>query len=370
MQAKHSLSFTLFIQFLFLAILFSISSCRTNNCTQLAEVIPDAPVYSDSTQWYVNNRNAAVDVFYIISTETGDYSSPTGAPCHFADTHNDSIRTFLYGEMIGVDSLLCSGFNYFSPYYRQCTLQTFTSDSLVSQRIPLALGDVQRAFAYYLSHYNHGRPFILAGFSQGAMAVVDLVKHMDSSTHKRMVAAYVLGWHVADSDIAQTPFLLPAHDSADLGVTICYNSVRDNSCAIPMISNGNRFAINPVNWCTDATPATLVSPISHDTLTLTLDTTSLLIHIDGYSPTNYILPLIGREGNYHSLEISLYRHCLHRNFTLRANAFLKKTNPLVAVSTEINAFTDSLHQFGQSESFYPSNSPVPHNPLRLTSRTS
>ncbi|MBR3434385.1 MAG: DUF3089 domain-containing protein [Bacteroidales bacterium] len=324
MQAKHSLSFTLFIQFLFLAILFAISSCRTNSHTQLAKVIPDAPVYSDSTQWYVNNRNAAVDVFYIISTETGDYSSPTGVPCHFADTHNDSIRTFLYGEMIGVDSLLCSGFNYFSPYYRQCTLQTFTSDSLVSQRIPLALGDVQRAFAYYLSHYNHGRPFILAGFSQGAMAVVDLVKHMDSSTHKRMVAAYVLGWHVADSDITQTPFLLPAHDSADLGVTICYNSVRDNSCAIPMISNGNRFAINPVNWCTDATPATLVSPISHDTLTLTLDTTSLLIHIDGYSPTNYILPLIGREGNYHSLEISLYRHCLRRNFTLRANSFLKK----------------------------------------------
>ena len=156
------------------------------------------------------------------------------------------------------------------------------------------------------------------------MAVVDLVKHMDSSTHKRMVAAYVIGWHVADSDIAQTPFLLPAHDSADLGVTICYNSVRDNSCAIPMISNGNRFAINPVNWCTDATPATLVSPISHDTLTLTLDTTSLLIHIDGYSPTNYILPLIGREGNYHSLEISLYRHCLRRNFTLRANSFLNK----------------------------------------------
>ena len=113
MQAKHSLSFTLFIQFLFLAILFAISSCRTNSHTQLAEVIPYAPVYSDSTQWYVNNRNAAVDVFYIISTETGDYSSPTGAPCHFADTHNDSIRTFLYGEMIGVDSLLCSGFNFF-----------------------------------------------------------------------------------------------------------------------------------------------------------------------------------------------------------------------------------------------------------------
>jgi hypothetical protein len=67
-----------------------------------------------------------------------------------------------------------------------------------------------------------------------------------------------------------------------------------------------------------------VSPISPDTVTVTLDTNTLLLNVEGYSRTDYILPLIGRDGNYHSLEISLYRHCLRRNFTLRANSFLNK----------------------------------------------
>ena len=114
-------------------------------------------------------------------------------------------------------------------------METYTSDSLVDARMPLAYGDVRKAFAYYLEHYNNGRPFILAGFSQGAMAVVDLLKSMDDSTYSRLVAAYVIGYKVTDTNA----HISPAQDSADLGVTICYNSVRDNSCAIPFLSDGN-----------------------------------------------------------------------------------------------------------------------------------
>ena len=184
------------------------------------------------------------------------------------------------------------------------------------------MADVCAAFDQFLRMRDASRPIILAGFSQGALAVVDLIKSMDSSVYSRMVAAYVIGWHVTDRDLAATPYLRPAQDSSDLGVTICYNTVRDNSSAIPMISNGNRFAINPVNWSTDPKPATLVSPISPDTLTVTLDTATLLLQVLGYSGKDYIIPLIGREGNYHSLEISLYRQSLRRNFALRANAFM------------------------------------------------
>lgn len=304
-----------------LLLFIGFTSCKSGQNLQPIKVLPAPPNYADATQWYISERNAPVDIFYIISTETGDYTLG-GIPFHHADTYSDSIRPFLYGEMLGVDTLLCRKFNYYSPYYRQCTLQTFTADSLVTRRIPMALADVRRAFSYYLAHYNSGRPFILAGFSQGALAVVDLIKHMDSAVYSRMVAAYVIGWHVTDTDLARTPYLRPAQDSVDLGVTICYNSVRDNSCAIPMISEGNRMAINPVGWRTDATPAVLVSPLSADTLTVALDTASLLLHVSGYSRTDYILPLIGREGNYHSLELPLYQHSLRRNIALRAERFL------------------------------------------------
>ena len=296
-------------------------SCRNSRVAQAEDVIPAQPDYADSTQWYITQRDAPVDLFYIISTETGDYTIE-GIPCHYADTRNDSIRQLLFGEMQGVDQLLSGSLNYYSPYYRQCTLQTFTSDSLVAARMPIAMTDWRKAFAHYLAHFNQGRPFILAGFSQGALAVVDLIKSMDSSVYSRMVAAYVIGWHVTNRDLAATPYLRPAQDSSDLGVTICYNTVRDNGCTIPMISEGNTMTVNPVNWRTDATPATLVSPISADTLTVTLDTATMLLQVQGYSGTDYIIPLIGREGNYHSLEIALYRQSLRRNFALRANAFM------------------------------------------------
>ena len=147
------------------------------------------------------------------------------------------------------------------------------------------------------------------------MAVVDLINVMDDSTCSRLVAAYVLGYKVTGTNA----HIRPAKDSADLGVTVCYNSVRDNSCAIPFLSAGNLMAINPVNWRTDATPAMLIDPRYGDTLTVTLDTTSLLLHIDGYTRNDYMLPLVGCDGNYHCLEISLFRDCLRRNIALRAS---------------------------------------------------
>ena len=281
-------------------------------CSPKGETIPEVPDYGDTTQWYIADRGAAVDVFYIVSTECGDYDN-----YHYADTHNDSIRALLY-EMEGVDRLLAGELNYYSPYYRQVTMETYTADSLVDARMPLAYGDVRKAFDYYLEHYNNGRPFILAGFSQGAMAVVDLLNEMTDSTYSRLVAAYVIGYKVTDTNA----HIRPAQDSADLGVTICYNSVRDNSCAVPLLSDGNLMAINPVNWRTDTTPALLVDPRYGDTLTVTLDTTSLLLLIDGYTRNDYMLPLIGCVGNYHCLEISLFSDCLRRNIALRAKYFI------------------------------------------------
>ena len=330
MTAKRSISLILGTILLCIAGVCSTLSCKRANNIHPLTAVPAAPDYADSSQWYISFRNAPVDIFYIISTETGDYTVD-GTAYHYADTRNDSIRQFLTGEMAGVDQILCGNFNFYSPYYRQYTLQTFTSDSLTASRIPLAMGDIRKSFAHYLAHYNQGRPFILAGFSQGGIAVVELLKQMDSATYDQLVAAYVIGWRVTDDDLAQTDYIRPAQDSTDVGVTICYNSVRDNSCAIPMLSEGNRIAINPVNWRTDATPATLVSPISinpdsgsPDTVTVTLDTNTLLLNVHGYSRTDYVLPLIGREGNYHSLEISLYRHCLRRNVALRAERYIDR----------------------------------------------
>lgn len=303
--------------FFALLLVLAVVSCRRANKAPVVE-IPQEPDYADTSQWFIVDRNSGVDLFYVISTETGDYIASSGNLCHYADTYDDTIRRLMEGEMIGVDRLLSGDLNYYSPYYRQCTLHTFLADSLVETRKPLAMHDVCRAFDYYMEYFNQGRPFILAGFSQGAMVVVDLVKHMDSVTFSRMVAAYVIGWKVTDEDVRSCSRLRPAADSADIGVTVCFNTVRESDCAIPMISEANVFAINPVNWSTGGDVASFVSPICDDTLTVALDTVSRLLELQGYPRNDYILPLVGKEGNYHSLEISLYSQFLRHNMALRA----------------------------------------------------
>ncbi len=299
--------------------------------------VPVAPDYQDFTQWYITNRQAAADIFYIISTETGDYSLPNGEICHYADTYSDSLRAPLYGEMLGVDTLVSGRLNFFSPYYRQCSLQTFQSDSLASARMPLALDDVRRAFQYYLEHKNGGRPFVLAGFSQGAHIMLELLKEMDDDTFKRMIAAYAIGVTITDDD----PHIVPAKRADDTGVTICYNSVRDTGCAMPGWINSS-IAINPVNWRTDSTHALLVTepspllPVSEqkkDTMTVHLDTASGLLVVDGYTAQDYMLPLLGVEGNYHTREIWLYRDQLRENIAFRASRMITSSN-LVRTATE------------------------------------
>ena len=308
-----------------------LAACGATPARPVSDALPNEPDYSDSTQWYMNDRGGQADLFYIISTETGDYTRSEGALCHYADTYNDSVRGPLRGEMTGVDHLLSGNLNYYSPYYRQCSLQSYASDSLTQARMPLPTGDVRRAFNYYLEHLNQGRPFILAGYSQGAIILLELLKEIDDSAINRMIAAYVIGATVSDDD-ARHPHIMAARRADDTGVTICYNSVRDAGCALPHFEY-SAMAINPVNWRTDDTPATLTTePSPHipadrqqkDRLTVRLDPTTRLLFVNGYTGTDYVLPLIGKEGCYHSREVWLYREQLRLNMALRADSFLKQ----------------------------------------------
>ena len=302
--------------------------CR-RPAASVAEQIPPAPVYTQQSQWYVTDREGRADVFYIISTETGDYTLD-GTSYHHADTYNDSLRAPLRSEMVGVDTLISGKLNFFSPYYRQCSLQSFENDSIAQVRMQVAVGDVKKAFAYYLEHLNNGRPFILAGFSQGAAIALELMKDFDDKTYGRMIAAYIIGSSITEEQLASCTRIVPAQRADDLGVTICYNSVADPSAEVPGISGGNCVAINPVNWRTDSleasfttepTPLLPIDRQQRQKLSVRLDASSRLLIVKGYQSDDYLLPLIGKTGNYHSREIWLYRRQLEENIALRTERY-------------------------------------------------
>lgn len=313
-------------------VVLAFIQCKGNQQKASVDALPTSPDYNDTTQWYISNRQGDADIFYIISTETGDYTLADGITYHYANTYNDSVRGPLYAEMLGVDTLISGKLNYFSPYYRQCSLQSFTDDSTATMRMTVPLDDVRRAFDYYQKNLNNGRPFILAGFSQGAMLMIELMKDMSEDTYHRMIAAYAIGTTITQAKMNDCPQIVPAQGASDTGVTICYNSVKDASCAMKGWGK-SAVAINPVNWRTDGKSATLItepSPLlpvdkqKKDKLTVQLDMASGFLFVDGYTATDYVLPLIGKEGNYHSREIWLYRDQLRENMNLRAKEFNKK----------------------------------------------
>ncbi len=63
--------------------------------------------------------------------------------------------------------------NVYAPYYRQCNLTALMRANLPSEGFIEKLmyeprSDTFAALDYYFTHYNNGRPFILASHSQGS----------------------------------------------------------------------------------------------------------------------------------------------------------------------------------------------------------
>lgn len=286
--------------------------------------IPTAPDYADSTQWFIRDRGGEADLFYFISTETGDHMMGTDT-CHFADTKDDYLRGRMRHEMHAVDSFYSGSLNYYSPYYRQVSMQSWATEEMALSRLPLAMTDCHHSWDYYLKHLNQGRPFILAGFSQGAYALMDVMKQMPDSVAARMIAAYVIGYKVTAADTAACRLLRPALGATDIGVTICFNSVKSVESEIPVVSAGNLFCINPVNWRIDtvSSPFVFYGRKKNDTLSARLDPESRLLLVDGYT-NDKPMPIIGVPGNYHHLELKFFYPYIRQNMADRTAAFLRK----------------------------------------------
>lgn len=291
------------------------------NCFCLVLTLLLSACALDRPDCYVHMRDtASTDIFYVCSTETDDWINEQGDTMHFADMTKPEHRAALYGEMRGVDSLVCPDIcNFYAPYYNQATIEGLLRDtSECRARCAQAAEEIVQAFDWYMQHDNNGRPFVLMGYSQGGYAVVELLKHLTAEQASRMVAAYVIGYQVTGQDL-QYPSIRAAQGATDIGVTICYNSVASVEAEIPVLSGNTTIGINPVNWCTDATPATYVFDFGGacDTLTATLDTLTHLTIIEGYNGRCPVLPFVGKQGNYHGLEIPLYYRSLRENIALR-----------------------------------------------------
>lgn len=173
-----------------------------------------------------------------------------------------------------------------------------------------------------MNNDNNGRPFIIAGFSQGGKSVVELLKVLTPDQRDRLVAAYILGYKVTPDDVKTAPWIKAAQGADDTGVTICYNSVSDVKYIKPIVSAPTVMCINPVNWRTDAIPAVL-----NDTITVTLSPEYKVLVVDGYDDSTLpnILDILN-TGDYHGAEPWLYSECLRDNMHKRIQSYRQASN--------------------------------------------
>ena len=322
-----------------------LTGCRHAN--PQPQPTPTAPDYASAENWFEGESidpTKKYDVFYIVPTCVFDWTDETGNVCHYMDVHNVSHRQQVSGPLHLARGIFADEANFFAPYYRQITLESWMeSDSVIESRFQLAYNDIQAAFHYFIEHLNQGRPFILAGHSQGGKAVIELLKReMTDETYHRMIAAYPLGYPVRTTDVS--PYMVPATDARSTGVFVTFNSVSSPDRLPPLLS-GSRAAINPLNWRTDTVTApasdhlgsvfmssdgTITSEEQH-VLSARLDTATQALIVSGADPMKYYVPSLADlfpPGNYHVVELNFFYRNLQQNVKQRAKTYFGRTATL------------------------------------------
>jgi len=222
----------------------------------------------------------------------------------------------------------------FAPLYGQAAFAVYGMDEAEAERyFALAYGDVRAAFMYYMEHHNEGRPFVLAGFSQGADMALRLMKEFfgDEKVNRLLVAAYIIGWRVTPEDLAAYPFLRMAEGADDVGVIVCINTEAEfvtGSIIVPETTLG----INPLNWRTDGVYApremnrgacftdydgNIAQEIPHFTGAY-LDGGRGVVKVTDVSPTEYPPRIdLFEEGIYHVYDYLFFYRNLQENVALR-----------------------------------------------------
>ena len=229
-------------------------------------VAGDAPDYSRKSCWYqVPDITKEVDTFYIYSTAYSESRFSEGSP-DYATLDNIEMKMGALGEYVTNASVYEESTNVFVPYYRQAGLRFAGEVAAKKGNIDAAISgipydDITAALDYYFTKYNNGRPFIIAGHSQGSAMVKYVLKNYfkkHPDYYKRMVAAYAIGFSVTKEDLKENPHLKFATGERDTGVIVSWNTegkknVEENARNRALLPNA--ISINPLNWKLDETYA-------------------------------------------------------------------------------------------------------------------
>ncbi|WP_018704688.1 DUF3089 domain-containing protein [Anaeromusa acidaminophila] len=321
---------------LVMALCFSFTMAVSANGAQATD-------YSNPAHWLAlpETTDKQVDVFYLYPTA---WQKQTPTEPNVCELDNPSMVRGSKLAFARQATAFEPAANVYAPFYRQADAAYCLSLPMEEQEkfiggIPKA--DAFAAFDYYIKHYNKGRPFILAGHSQGSNLLVFLLsdymkQHPD--VYARMVAAYVIGYSVTDRYLAQNPHLKFAKGPDDTGVIVSYNTeapvVEGNN---PVVLPG-ALVINPITWTREETLATAEQNLGSIVLKPTGEIAAYNVKnyadaridkkrgvlicstadVEKLSPGNKVFG----KGVFHSFDYPFYYNNIQQNATNRVEKYL------------------------------------------------
>lgn len=294
--------------------------------------------YSKEENWLIQSDvTKEVDTFYIYPAA---YLGPDDEFLPFSKIDNEYVKGAGKYFLKSQGSAFAEDTNVFTPYYRQFDPRvaiTYIKEDKLDLVSELWSRDIVDSFDYYIKNLNNGRPFILAGHSQGSRLFAILLETYlkeNKDIYERMVAAYLIGDSITKNYLEKNPHLKFAEKEDDTGVIISWNvehlGITDEN---PLLLDGC-IAINPLNWKRDETPAGVELNISSylkkgevkpgiADAKINLERGSLqcsTVDKMEYKPPMDIFPI----GTYHSMDYGFYYGNIKKNVKVRVNAFLNK----------------------------------------------
>ncbi|HRX89692.1 MAG TPA: DUF3089 domain-containing protein [Steroidobacteraceae bacterium] len=221
-----------------------------------ADLVPAGDRYGD------RQAAAAADVFYIHPTtyrglDNWNQSLDDEATNQWTDVSVVNRQAAVFNACCKV----------YAPRYRQAQAAASVNfDGDGGKAYAVAYEDVRAAFRYYLEHWNHDRPFILAGHSQGALHVQTLLREfgVEPTFRKRLVAAYVIGIPTLEAQrVSDTPWLTVCARPTATHCLLGWNATKRDSDMEPLIAR-NQERLRRTTGQTEGAQAVCVNPLTFD----------------------------------------------------------------------------------------------------------
>lgn len=309
---------------------------------EISDLVGEPSDYSKEENWMkIPDITHDVDTFYLYPTCYLDESEDAKAIC---DIDNESVRDRARVVYENQGTAYEESTNVFAPFYRQSNINkvvNMSHEELEEYQTKEQRTDVYAALDYYFENYNQGRPFIIAGHSQGSiMTKIVLGEYMKAHPeyYERMVAAYPIGFSITKDWLEEHPYLKFAQAADDTGVIVSWNTEgKGNKGQENLVVEPGAISINPINWKLDDTYAgfeenlgsrifneeTGSYEIIKDLADAQVDTERGVVicttEVEEYAPA----ALFGPE-SLHSHDYDYYYENLRENVKTRAEAYLKQ----------------------------------------------